>query len=103
VMNNISINEYTVTNNATWLRVSIRMLVICRPVCFGAVGGGVGRQAVYVYTEARLSKHCYSRKAISIIYFKRVFVALNIQHVMLMRHFVICGMPRSKICFHIIS
>ena len=32
-----------------------------------------------------------------------VFVALGIQHEMLMRHIVICGLPRTTIIFHIIS
>jgi len=32
-----------------------------------------------------------------------VFVALGVQHAMLIRHIVICGLPRSIIFFHIIS
>jgi hypothetical protein len=32
-----------------------------------------------------------------------VFVATGIQHAMLMRHIVICGMTPSTIIFHIIS
>ena len=32
-----------------------------------------------------------------------VFVALSIQHVLCMRHIVICGLPGSTVFFHIIS
>jgi len=32
-----------------------------------------------------------------------VFVALGIQHAMSMRHVVMCGLPRSKVYFHLIS
>ena len=32
-----------------------------------------------------------------------LFVALGTQHAMLMRHIVICGLPRSTIFIHIIS
>jgi hypothetical protein len=32
-----------------------------------------------------------------------VFVVLVTQHAMRMRHVVICGLPRSKIFFHIMS
>jgi len=35
-----------------------------------------------------------------IIYCERVFVALGIQDAMRMRHTAICGLPRSKKCFH---
>jgi hypothetical protein len=31
------------------------------------------------------------------------YIALGIQHAMRMRHIVICGLPRSKEFFHIIS
>jgi len=30
-------------------------------------------------------------------------VSLGIQHAMSMRHIIICGLPRSTECFHIIS
>jgi hypothetical protein len=42
-------------------------------------------------------------KAISITYSESVLIALVIQHVMRMRHIVVCGLPRSKIFFHITS
>ena len=41
-------------------------------------------------------------KAIIIIYSEYAFVALGIQHAMLMPHIVICGLAGSTISFHII-
>jgi len=68
------------------------------------------RPAMYVQrkTEGRLFSHCYSGKAINIIYceFVFVFVAVDTQYVMYvmcMRHIVICGLPASTIYFHIVS
>jgi hypothetical protein len=50
--------------------------------------------------EARSCNHCCSGKAINITFCERVSVALVIQHAMRMRNVVICGLPRSTICFH---
>ena len=43
------------------------------------------------------SSECYTASALF------VFVSLDIQHAMRMRHIVICGLPRSVMFFHIIS
>jgi len=53
--------------------------------------------------EARSCNHCGRGNAISITYSESVFVALVIQHVMRMRHSVICGLSGPKIFLHIIS
>ena len=53
--------------------------------------------------EARSCNHCCGGKAISIAYSKCVFVAFVIQHVMVMRHIVICDLSGSTIFFHIVS
>jgi hypothetical protein len=42
-------------------------------------------------------------KAMSVTYCECVLVTLGIQHAMRVRHFAICGLPRSLIIFHIIS
>jgi hypothetical protein len=49
--------------------------------------------------EARSCNHCSGRKLTSITYYERVSVALVIQHVMRMRHIIICGLPDSTIFF----
>jgi len=46
-------------------------------------------------TEARSCNHSCCRKAMRITYSEGKFVALGIQHVMCMRHIVICGQPSS--------
>jgi hypothetical protein len=48
-------------------------------------------QALYVNCniEARSCNHYYSGKAISVTYSKCVFVALDIQHAMPMRHIIL--------------
>jgi len=63
------------------------------------------RQAMYVYRnfEVRSCNHSWGEKSISITYSEYVFVALAIQHVMRMRHIVICGLSGSTKLFHIIS
>jgi len=43
------------------------------------------------------------RKALSITYSECMFVALDIQHAMRMRHIVICALPGSTIFFSQIS
>jgi len=55
--------------------------------------------------EARPCNHCCSGKVVSITQPECVcvFIALGIQHAMRMHHIVVCGLPRSKIFFHIIS
>ena len=53
--------------------------------------------------EVRSCNHCRCGKAISIAYYKCVFVALGIQHAMCMCHTVICASSSSTIFFHIIS
>jgi len=42
-------------------------------------------------------------KAISIIYYCCVSVALSIQHAVCMCHIVTCGLPDSTLFFHVIS
>jgi hypothetical protein len=54
-------------------------------------------------TEGYSFNHCCSGKAKRITQPEGVFVALGIQHVMRMRHIVICCLPRSTTFFHIIS
>jgi len=47
--------------------------------------------------EARTCNHCCSEKSISITYSECVFVALDIQLVMRMRHIVLCVLPGCTI------
>jgi L,D-peptidoglycan transpeptidase YkuD (ErfK/YbiS/YcfS/YnhG family) len=63
------------------------------------------RQCTYNLTYRRVScNHCCSGKqTIRITYSECVFVALDIQHSMRMRHIVITGLPGSTVFFHIIS
>jgi len=55
----------------------------------------------------RSCNHCCCGKTMSIIQSEcvcvRVFVAVGIQHAMCRRLIVICGLPRSKMFFHIFS
>jgi hypothetical protein len=55
------------------------------------------------HIAALSSNHCCSGKAMNIKYSECVFVSLGIQHVMRIRHIVICDQPRCAIFFHIIS
>jgi len=58
---------------------------------------------VYYNAVARSPNNCSSGKTVSITYSECVFVALGIEHAMRMHHNVICGLPGSTVCFHIIS
>jgi hypothetical protein len=57
------------------------------------------REAIYAERniEARTCNHCCSEKSISITYSECVFVALDIQLAMRMRHIVLRGVPGSTI------
>ena len=62
------------------------------------------RQYQYNVTLRRvLANHCCSGTSMSITQPVCVFVALDIQHAMRMRHIVICVLPRCIIIFHVIS
>jgi len=53
--------------------------------------------------DVRSCNRCCSGEAMSITYSEGAFVALGIQHVMRMRHIVICDLPSSTVFSHIIS
>ena len=53
--------------------------------------------------EARSCNQFCSVRAISVTCSECVFVVVGIQNAMHMRHTFICGLPSSKIFFHIIS
>jgi len=63
------------------------------------------RQAINIQrnSEARSFNHCCSGKTLSVTYSESVYVAIDIQHAMRMRHIVICGLPGSAVFVHIIS
>ena len=54
-------------------------------------------------TEESSCNYFCSGQAINITYSEWVFVVLGTEHAMHMRHFVICGLPGSKMFFQIIS
>jgi hypothetical protein len=61
------------------------------------------RQCMYKRNiEARSCKHCCSANAINITHCECA-CTLDIQHTKCLSHIVICGLPRCKIFFHIIS
>ena len=53
-------------------------------------------------TETRSRNHCCTGKAITIMYYECVSVALLIQHAKSMRRIVICGLSGFTIFFRII-
>jgi hypothetical protein len=55
------------------------------------------------HIEARSCHHCCGGKAISITHSECVFVALNIQLAMCMRHTAMCSQTGPTIFFHTIS
>jgi len=63
------------------------------------------RQSIYVKRNIVTcsGNHFCSGKVISITYSEYVFVGLDIQHAIRMRHIVINGLPGSTIFFHFTS
>jgi len=62
------------------------------------VGGGT-----FKHDSVRITYQCCSEKTINITYSVCVFLSLGIEYAMRMHYIVICGLPVSKIFFHIFS
>jgi hypothetical protein len=56
---------------------------------------------MYYDTKARSCNHCCIGEAINVTYCECMCVDSVNQHVMRMRHIVICGLPRPAIFFYI--
>jgi hypothetical protein len=66
-------------------------------------GNALYVQYVQLSTKAPSCSHCCRKEAFIITFSECVLVALSIQHAMRMGYIVTCGLPGSKIFFHIIS